>query len=175
MPIRLVRIPADEKVGLSRPGYINRASPPTFVRPHKRRSLVARPKAKAATTTLVDFLRSTEEYWMLTDIFARRYENRPLFTTVGPREQALFVQAYRLINEQIFPYYGYDKKIDEKAKATWTSLHDRLTMELGLKELSAKYYSYQGEWMGAYFSPSWTAFQGDGGRDFSVIVDGVSV
>ena len=27
----------------------------------------------------------------------------------------------------------------------------------------------------AYFSPSWTAFQADRGRDFSVIVDGVSV
>jgi len=26
----------------------------------------------------------------------------------------------------------------------------------------------------AYFSPSWTAFQADGGRDFSVIVDGIS-
>lgn len=85
---------------------------------------------------------------MLTDIFARRYENRPLFTTVGPREQALFVQAYRIINEQVFPYYGYDKKIDEKAKAIWTSIHDRLTMELGLQELSARHYSYQGEWMG---------------------------
>jgi hypothetical protein len=29
--------------------------------------------------------------------------------------------------------------------------------------------------VGAYFSPSWTAFQADRGRDFSVIVDGVSV
>jgi NAD(P)-dependent dehydrogenase (short-subunit alcohol dehydrogenase family) len=28
--------------------------------------------------------------------------------------------------------------------------------------------------LGAYFSPSWTAFQADRGRDFSVIVDGVS-
>ena len=27
----------------------------------------------------------------------------------------------------------------------------------------------------AYFSPSWTAFQTDRGRDFSGIVDGVSV
>jgi transposase InsO family protein len=27
----------------------------------------------------------------------------------------------------------------------------------------------------AYFSPSWTAFQSDGGRGFKVIVDGVSV
>jgi hypothetical protein len=26
----------------------------------------------------------------------------------------------------------------------------------------------------AYFSPSWTAFQADRGRHFSVIVDGVS-
>ena len=85
---------------------------------------------------------------MLTDIFARRYEKRPLFTAVGPREHALFVQAYRIINEQIFPYYGYDKKVDENAKATWTSLHDRLTMELGIKELSPKFYSYKGEWMG---------------------------
>jgi hypothetical protein len=31
------------------------------------------------------------------------------------------------------------------------------------------------EFVTAYFSPSWTAFQADGGRDFSVIVDGVSV
>ncbi len=27
---------------------------------------------------------------------------------------------------------------------------------------------------GAYFSPSWTAFQSERGRDFSVIVDGIS-
>ncbi len=27
----------------------------------------------------------------------------------------------------------------------------------------------------AYFSPSWTAFQVDGGRDFNVVVDGVAV
>ncbi len=85
---------------------------------------------------------------MLTDIFARRYEKRKLFEEVEQRELRLFVQAYRIINEQIFPYYGWDKKVNEKAKATWTSLHDRLTMELGVKELSPRYYSYQGEWMG---------------------------
>lgn len=85
---------------------------------------------------------------MLTDIFARRYENRPLFSAVGPREQALLVQAYRIINEQLFPYYGHDKKVNEKAKTTWTNLHNRLTMELGIKELSARFYSYQGDYMG---------------------------
>lgn len=33
-----------------------------------------------------------------------------------------------------------------------------------------------GMWQGnaAYFSPSWTAFQAERGRDFSVIVDGIS-
>jgi hypothetical protein len=31
------------------------------------------------------------------------------------------------------------------------------------------------EYAPAYFSPSWTPFQPDGGRDFSLIVDGVSV
>jgi hypothetical protein len=31
-----------------------------------------------------------------------------------------------------------------------------------------------GKKLRAYFSPSWTAFQADRGRDFSVIVDGVS-
>lgn len=85
---------------------------------------------------------------MLTDIFARRYEKRPMFDKVGPKEQALFVQAYRIVNEQLLPYYNLEKKVDENAKAVWTSLHNRLTMELGLKELSPKWYSYQGEWMG---------------------------
>jgi len=33
----------------------------------------------------------------------------------------------------------------------------------------------RGQFSAAYFSPSWTLFQPDGGRDFSVIVDGISV
>lgn len=85
---------------------------------------------------------------MLTDVFFRRYANRPMFTTVGQKESALFVQAYRIINEQIWKYYGYDKKVDESVKAIWTSIHDRLSMEIGVKELSPKYYSYQTELMG---------------------------
>ena len=56
---------------------------------------------------------------MLTDIFARRIREPAAvqYKWAGPREQALFVQAYRIINEQLFPYYGYDKKVDERAKA----------------------------------------------------------
>jgi AbiJ N-terminal domain 4 len=85
---------------------------------------------------------------MLTDVFFRRYEKRLLLDRVRPQEHALFVQAYRILNEQVWKYYAHDNKVDESVKATWTSLHDRLTMELGIKELSAKYYSHQTEWMG---------------------------
>src|SRR5262245_19510004 len=85
---------------------------------------------------------------MLTDIFARRYEKRAIFSKVEQHELRLLVQAFRIIDEQLLPYYDWQKKVDERAKAIWTSLHDRLTMELGIKELSPKYYSYQGEWMG---------------------------
>ena len=85
---------------------------------------------------------------MLTDVFFRRYANRPMFTTVSQKESAFFVQAYRIVNEQIWKYYGYDKKVDESVKAVWTSIHDRLSMEIGVKELSPKYFSYQTEWVG---------------------------
>ena len=39
----------------------------------------------------------------------------------------------------------------------------------------ARGFNRMAETLHAYFSPSWTAFQADRGRDFSVIVDGVSV
>lgn len=84
---------------------------------------------------------------MLTDVFFRRYETRQLFNAVGPKEKALFVQAYRLIDEQIWKYYGYDKKVDETVKETWKRLHDRLSMEIGVKELSPVWYSYTVDWM----------------------------
>lgn len=91
---------------------------------------------------------------MLTDVFFRRYANRPMFATFGQKESALFVQAYRIVNEQIWKYYGYDKKVDESVKAIWNGIHDRLSMEIGVKELSPKFYSYQTEWMGKPYTNS---------------------
>ncbi|WP_167428038.1 AbiJ-NTD4 domain-containing protein [Achromobacter mucicolens] len=85
---------------------------------------------------------------MLTDVFFRRYANRPMFERVGQKESAFFVQAYRIVNEQIWKYYGHDQKVNESVKTIWTAIHDRLTMEIGVKELSRMYYSYQTEWMG---------------------------
>lgn len=85
---------------------------------------------------------------MLTDVFFRRYANRPMFESVGQNESALFVQSYRIVNEQIWKYYGYSQKVDEGVKKIWTDIHDRLAMEIGVKELSPRYYSYQIEYMG---------------------------
>jgi len=91
---------------------------------------------------------------MLTDVFFRRYANRPMFANFGQKESALLVQAYRIVNEQIWNYYGPDNKVNESVKAIWTGIHDRLSMEIGVKELSPKYYSYQTEWMGKPYTNS---------------------
>lgn len=85
---------------------------------------------------------------MLTDIFARRYAKRPLFERVEQPTLRLLMQGFRIIEEQLFKFYMGDGKINPTSKATWTGLHDRLSMELGLKELSARHYSYKTEWMG---------------------------
>lgn len=91
---------------------------------------------------------------MLTDVFFRRYENRSMFDAVGQKESALFLQAYRLVNEQIWKYYGCDKKVDERVKEIWTDIHDRLSMEIGVKELWPKHYAYQTNWMGKPYTNS---------------------
>lgn len=90
---------------------------------------------------------------MLTDVFFRRYANRPMFERVGQKECALFVQAYSIVNEQIWNY-GYGKNVDDNVKAIWTDIHNRLAMEIGVKELSPKFYSYQTELVGKPYTNS---------------------
>lgn len=80
---------------------------------------------------------------MLTDIFAERYATVPLWQSFGEGERRLLVQGFRIVGEQLFPYWTHDGKERDGAKAKWQSLHDRLSMELGLQELSPKYFSYQ--------------------------------
>lgn len=85
---------------------------------------------------------------MLTDIFADRYSSRvlrPQFTEVDAK---LLHQCFRIVAEQLFPYWTADGKEDTKSKAKWTSLHDRLCAELGVDELSPRYYSFQTQWNG---------------------------
>lgn len=80
---------------------------------------------------------------MLTDVFFRRYEHRPMFEGVGSKESSLFVQAYKIINHQIWQYWGADGKIVPYVEKIWTDIHDRLAMEIGVTELSPLFYSLQ--------------------------------
>lgn len=84
---------------------------------------------------------------MLTDIFADRYSTVELWNAVGEPERRLLVQVYRILPEQICPYW-VDEKETARGKAFWTDIHSRLSMELGLKSLSPLAYSYQRTWNG---------------------------
>ena len=81
---------------------------------------------------------------MLTDIFAERYAVVLVWQTYGESERRLLVQAFRILSEQLFPYWTHDGKERDDAKTTWKSIHDRLSMELGLQQLSPLYYQVAG-------------------------------
>ena len=42
---------------------------------------------------------------MLTDIFADRYISIPICETFGEAEQKFLVQAFRIVSEQLYPFY----------------------------------------------------------------------
>jgi hypothetical protein len=77
---------------------------------------------------------------MLTDIFAYRYLDQPIWGAYAEAEQRLLNQTFGIVKDAL-PYY-VDGKEDEKNKAKWKHLHDRLARELGVDELSRRYYSY---------------------------------
>lgn len=85
---------------------------------------------------------------MLTDIFANRYESVALWDTFEERDRRFLVQAFRIVSEQLYPYYSYDRKENPVAKAKWKTIHDKLSMELGLDALSAKAFAYNKTWQG---------------------------
>lgn len=95
---------------------------------------------------------------MLTDIFAYRYLERPIWDSFDENSRRLLVQGFRIVAEQLFPYY--DAKGNERAdaKAIWDDLNKRLAMELGLKDLSPPTYGYYTEWNGKkhWTSGSWS-------------------
>ena len=84
---------------------------------------------------------------MLTDIFADRYAKRLVWEQFGEAEAKLLNQCFRIVAEQLFPYW-IDGNESATAKAKWTSLHNRLSMELGIDELAPRLYSYQTIWNG---------------------------
>ncbi|WP_323808888.1 AbiJ-NTD4 domain-containing protein [Zeimonas arvi] len=78
---------------------------------------------------------------MLTDIFANRYAGRRIWNTFGAAERALLVQCFRNVAEQVMPYW-HQGKPNESTKKLWDSVERRLSMELGLEELSPRAYGY---------------------------------
>ena len=64
----------------------------------------------------------------LTDIFARRYRDTPIWTRFGENERRLLVQASRIVSEQLF--YEIEHHV-------WDHLDKTLSMELGVTNLSA--------------------------------------
>ena len=78
---------------------------------------------------------------MLTDIFAYRYLDQPIWSQYTEIEQRLLNQAFGIVKDAL-PYYTSEGKENEKNKDKWKMLHDRLARELGVDELSKRYYSY---------------------------------
>lgn len=85
---------------------------------------------------------------MLTDIFVNRYAAVQLWNAVEEPERRLLVQTYRILTEQICPYYNADGSVSDKGKVFWTDIHSLLSMEFGLKSLSPLAYSHQTTWNG---------------------------
>lgn len=77
---------------------------------------------------------------MLTDIFAYRYLDRPIWPQYTETERRLLNQTIGIVKDAL-PYYK-DGKVDERRADAWKSIHDRLARELGVSELSRRYYSY---------------------------------
>lgn len=94
---------------------------------------------------------------MLTDIFADRYLGIEVWQAFTDVEERFLIQGFRIVIEQLIPYYRDGKEV-ASAKATWTSLHDKLSMELGLDELAPKAYHFQTTYNGnpVTHSGTWT-------------------
>lgn len=78
---------------------------------------------------------------MLTDIFAYRYMDQPIWQQYTETEQRLLNQAFSIVKDAL-PYYMLDGKVNEKNRDIWKTLHDRLARELGVNELSERHYAY---------------------------------
>lgn len=78
---------------------------------------------------------------MLTDIFASRYLDRSIWSEYSELERRLLNQTFGIVKD-VLPYYDHEGKVNETNKAKWNTLHNRLARELGVSELSQRYYSY---------------------------------
>lgn len=80
---------------------------------------------------------------MLTDIFAVRYEDRPIWKSHGAKEKRLLVQAFVVVLDT-FPEYSHNSS---SYKDAWQGAHDLVARELGIKSLSKTHWQdVKGGW-----------------------------
>lgn len=92
---------------------------------------------------------------MLTDIFAYRYLEMPIWDKFDENARRLLVQGFRIISEQLFPYYDINGNERPNAKKTWEDMNNILSMELGLDGLSSLAYGFYNpkqEWVGGFYN-----------------------
>ena len=92
---------------------------------------------------------------MLTDIFAYRYADVPMSDGFTERDRRFVVQAYRIVEEQLFPPYT-DGKENDWALAKWKLINDRLSTEFGLQELTKRNSGYYVDYAGSKRWQSYT-------------------
>lgn len=78
---------------------------------------------------------------MITDFFARRYDDVELFAEYEERHRRFLQQAHRLITDEVYPFYN-NGKINEESKKELTLIHDLVATELGLSKLGDHFYTY---------------------------------
>lgn len=78
---------------------------------------------------------------MLTDIFANRYADVPLWTAFTETEKRLLVQLWRLATEDLVPHVMAGGKPNPHVEPFWKDIQERLSRELGMTSLSALTYT----------------------------------
>lgn len=91
---------------------------------------------------------------MLTDIFANRYSQTKIWEAFDAPERRLIVQGFRILLDQLRPYYDSNGRIDASGRAFWKDLQSKMSMELGLDSLSPVAYAYTSR-SGAFVSGLW--------------------
>ena len=89
---------------------------------------------------------------MLTDIFAYRYLDFPIWSEFTQTEACLLNQLMGVAKEAIPTFVE-----NEKSKANikkWKNIHDTLSRELGVDELHSRYYSIKNNYLGQTFNSS---------------------
>ncbi len=87
---------------------------------------------------------------MLTDIFAHRYRDVPLWKAFDENARRLLVQGFRIVSEQLFSYNNTGEVADG-AKEIWHLLNKQLAMELGLMDIAPSasgFYDRNNRWIG---------------------------